>query len=72
MVNQGTNKCLTYVSVMENYEVGYDKVMEYYNTLRNSNIELKMHMELKIRLNNDNIVDVQNLVFQVSIESLKF
>ena len=42
MVNQGANKCLSNVSVMENYQVGYDRVMEYHNTMRNSHIKLKI------------------------------
>ena len=72
MVNQGANKCLSNVSVVENYKVGYDMVMEYHNTLRNSNIELKIPPPPKVRLNSHNIVDVPNSLFQVSTEVHKY
>ena len=71
MVHQGANKCISNVTVLENYDTSTSMVREYHNVLKTST-ELSKTPEMKnihppphVRLNNHNIVDVQKVLFEV-------
>ena len=65
-VQEGANKCLTNVAVVENYGTGIDMVREYHNTLKKSSDQLrKLPSPPKVRLNCHNILDVQKSLLEV-------
>ena len=71
MVQQGANKCLTNVVVIENYGIGTDMVREYHKTLKNSCDQLcKLPPSLKICFNCHNILDVQKSPLEVCSSDL--
>ena len=62
-VHQGANKCLSNAAVVENYEIGYEMVNEYHNTIKSSYDQLrKIPPPLKGCLNCHNILDVQKAI----------
>ena len=65
-VQQGANKCLKNVAVVENYGIGINMVREYHNTLKKSSGQLcKLPPPPKVRLNCHNILDVQKSLLEV-------
>ena len=71
MVQQGANKCLTNVVVIENYGIGTDMVREYHKTLKNSCDQLcKLPPSPKICFNCHNILDVQKSPLEVCSSDL--
>ena len=62
-VHQGANKCLSNAAVVENYEIGYEMVNEYHNTIKSSHDQLrKIPPPLKGCVNCHNILDVQKAI----------
>ena len=67
-VHQGANKCLCNAAVVENYEIVYEMVNEYHNTIKSSHDQLrKIPAPPKVRLNCHNILDVQKAVLEVNL-----
>ena len=64
-VNQGANKCLSNVAVIENYEVGHAMVQDYHKILKNSSEQLsKIPAPPRVKLNNHNIIDIQRSLLE--------
>ena len=69
-VHQGANKCLSNAAVVENYEIGYEMINEYHNTIKNSHDQLrKIPLPPKVHLNCHNILDVQKVILEVNLLS---
>ena len=67
-VHQGANKCLSNAAVVENYEIGYEMVNEYHNTIKSSHDQLhKIPLPPKVCLNCHNILDVQKAILEVNL-----
>ena len=67
-VHQGANKCLSNAAVVENYEIGYEMVNEYHNTIKSSHDQLhKIPPPPKVPLNCHNILDVQKAILEVNL-----
>ena len=67
-VHQGANKCLSNVAVVENYEIGYEMVNEYHNTIKSSHDQhRKIPLPPKVCLNHRNILDVQKAILEVNL-----
>ena len=67
-VYQGANESLSNTTVVENYEIGYEMVNEYHNTIKSSHDQLrKIPPPPKIRLNCHNILDVQKAILEVNL-----
>ena len=71
MVHQGANKCISNLTVLDYYDSGIGMVKDYHNVLKSSS-ELcastdfkKIRSPPKVALNNDNIVNVQKVLFEV-------
>ena len=71
MVHQGANKCISNLTVLDYYDSGIGMVKNYHNVLKSSS-ELcasadfkKTRSPPKVALNNDNIVNVQKVLFEV-------
>ena len=51
-VHQGASKCLSNAAVVENYEIGYEMVNEYNNTIKSSHDQIhKIPPPPKVHLN---------------------
>ena len=67
-VYQRANKCLSNVAIVEHYEIGYEMVNEYHNTIKSSHDQLrKIPPPIKVRLNCHNILDVQKTILEVNL-----
>ena len=67
-VYQEANESLSNTTVVENYEIGYEMVNEYHNTIKSSHDQLrKIPPPPKIRLNCHNILDVQKAILEVNL-----
>ena len=67
-VHQGANKCLSNGAVVENYEIGYEMVNEYHNTIKSSHDQhRKIPLPPKVCLNHRNILDVQKAILEVNL-----
>ena len=70
-VQQGANKCLTNVAVIENYGIGIDMVREYHNILKKSSDQLrKLPPPPKVFLNCHSLLDAQKSVLEVCSSDL--
>ena len=64
-VNQGANKCLSNIVVIENYEIGPEMVQDYHKIVKSSSEQLaKIPALLKVKLNKQNIIDVQRSLLE--------